>query len=44
MFISMAYKYAYRCRLMRFSKPRKTLPKLLSITSAEEYCDRNNNL
>lgn len=30
--------------LMRFSKARKALPKLLSITSAEELRDRNNNL
>lgn len=44
MFISVAHKYVYCSMLMRFSKARKALPKLLSITSAEELRDRNNNL
>lgn len=44
MFISVAYKYLYCSRLMRFSEAREPLPELLSITSAEKHCDRNNLL
>lgn len=44
MFISVAYKYVHSSGFMRFSKARKPLPKLLSITSAEKLCDRNNNM
>lgn len=43
-FISVTHKYVYCSMLMRFSKAHKPLPKLLSITSAEELRDRNNNL